>query len=45
MYFLPGWVRNVGYKDKTLEVRGWVNRSKQHFSMLVRHPSAIKLNP
>lgn len=33
------------YKDRTLEVRGWVNRSKQHFSMLVRHPSAIKINP
>jgi len=33
------------YKDKTIEVRGWLNKNKEHFSMLIRHPSAIKLNP
>jgi len=30
------------YQGKMLEVRGWLNRSKGHVSMLVRHPSAIK---
>ena len=29
------------YLDKPLEIRGWASRSKQHFSILVRHPSAI----
>jgi len=29
------------YLDKSLEIRGWASRSKQHFSILVRHPSAI----
>jgi len=31
-----------GYLGKTIEVRGWLNNSKKHFSMLIRHPSAIK---
>lgn len=31
-----------GYVGKAWEVRGWLNRSKNHFSMLIRHPSAIK---
>lgn len=28
---------------KTIEVRGWVNRYKKGFSMLVKHPGAIKI--
>ncbi|GAB4255393.1 MAG: thermonuclease family protein [Methylomicrobium sp.] len=31
------------YVGKTLEARGWLNKSKTHFSMLIRHPSALKL--
>jgi endonuclease YncB( thermonuclease family) len=31
-----------GYLGKTIEVRGWLNKSKGHLSMLIRHPSAIK---
>ena len=31
------------YVDKNLEVRGWLNQSKGRFSMLIRHPSAIKI--
>jgi endonuclease YncB( thermonuclease family) len=30
------------YLGKTLEVRGWLNKNKEHWSMLIRHPSAIK---
>ncbi len=30
------------YMGKTLEVRGWFNKSRGHLSMLIRHPSAIK---
>lgn len=30
------------YMGKTIEVRGWLNKNKGHFSMLIRHPSAIK---
>lgn len=33
------------YLNKPLEVRGWVSRQKGHYSMLVRHPSAIIVNP
>jgi len=33
------------YLGKTIEVRGWLNKSKGHFSMLIRHPSAIKVSP
>lgn len=29
------------YLGKPLEIRGWASRSKQHFSILVNHPSAI----
>lgn len=32
-----------GYVGKNLEVRGWLNRSKDRFSMLIRHPSALKV--
>jgi len=31
------------YLGKPLEIRGWASRSKQHFSILIRHPSAILL--
>lgn len=31
------------YLNKRLEVRGWVSRSKNHFSIQVRHPSALIL--
>jgi endonuclease YncB( thermonuclease family) len=31
------------YLDKTIEVRGWASRRKKHRSMLIRHPSAIKV--
>lgn len=30
------------YLNKHLEVRGWLNQYKNHRSMLIRHPSAIK---
>ena len=30
-----------GYVGKTLEVRGWLNRNRGKFAMLIRHPSAI----
>jgi micrococcal nuclease len=31
------------YLGKTIEVRGWLNNSRKHFSLLIRHPGAIKL--
>jgi endonuclease YncB( thermonuclease family) len=34
-----------GYLGKTIEVRGWLNKSKGHLSMLIRHPSAINEKP
>lgn len=30
------------YQGKTIEVRGWLNKHGDKFSMLIRHPSAIK---
>ena len=30
------------YKDRQIEVRGWVNKKKDTFSMFIRHPSQIK---
>lgn len=30
------------YRGKTLEVRGWLNKNRGGWSMLIRHPSAIK---
>ena len=30
------------YVGKTLEVRGWLNKNRKQFSMLIRHPSAIR---
>lgn len=32
------------YQGKTIEVRGWLNKRKDSFSMLIRHPSAINNN-
>jgi micrococcal nuclease len=29
------------YLGKKLEVRGWISRNRDHYSMLVRHPSAL----
>lgn len=31
----------TNYLGKNLEVRGWLNRNRGKFSMLIRHPSAI----
>ncbi len=31
------------YVGKTLEVRGWLSKNRKQFSMLIRHPSAIRL--
>ena len=31
------------YSGKQVEIRGWVRRKKTHYSMLLRHPSAIKV--
>ena len=31
------------FLGKTIEVRGWLNKSKKHFSLLIRHPGAIRL--
>ena len=30
------------YLNKTVEVRGWINRQQKYLSVLIRHPSAIK---
>jgi endonuclease YncB( thermonuclease family) len=35
----PAW---QSYQGKTIEVRGWLNKRGDIFSMLIRHPSAIK---
>lgn len=32
-----------GYLGKNLEVRGWLNKNRGGWSMLIRHPSAIKI--
>lgn len=34
-----------GYLGQTVEVRGWLNKNKEHWTMLIRHPSAIKKSP
>jgi micrococcal nuclease len=33
------------YRGKTVEVRGWLNKNRDGWSMLIRHPSAIVLIP
>jgi endonuclease YncB( thermonuclease family) len=30
------------YLGKTVEVRGWLNNSRKHFSLLIRHPGVIR---
>ena len=30
------------YLGKTIEVRGWLNKNKKHFSLVIRHPTAIR---
>jgi micrococcal nuclease len=30
------------YRGKTLEVRGWLNKNKNRYVMLLRHPSAVR---
>lgn len=29
------------YVGKSLEIRGWVSRNKDHYTMLIQHPSAL----
>ena len=29
------------YLDKSLEIRGWISRNKDHYSILIHHPSAL----
>jgi micrococcal nuclease len=41
--WLPLFPDMNGYLGKEVEVRGWLNKNKNGFSMLIRHPSAIKL--
>ena len=31
------------YVGKQVEIRGWLNRSKERYSMLIRHPSSVKM--
>ena len=31
-----------GYLGKTIEVRGWLSSNRNHFSLLIRHPGAIR---
>ena len=33
----------ASYIGKSLEVRGWASRTKTHYSILIRHPSALVL--
>jgi len=30
------------YLGRTVEVRGWLNKNRNHFSLLIRHPAAIR---
>jgi endonuclease YncB( thermonuclease family) len=41
--FLPLFPNLHSYIDKQLEVRGWINKQKQRFVLLVRHPADIKI--
>jgi endonuclease YncB( thermonuclease family) len=41
--WLPLFPEVKAYLGKTLEVRGWLNKNQQHFSLLIRHPAAIRL--
>jgi len=41
--FLPYFSPIDALKGKKIEVRGWVNKNKQQYSMQVMHPSALKI--
>jgi endonuclease YncB( thermonuclease family) len=38
---LPLFPDLSSYVGKQVEVRGWINKNKNHYSMFIRHPSAI----
>jgi micrococcal nuclease len=40
--WLPLFTEFEKYPGQTIEVRGWLNKYKGGYSMLIRHPSAIK---
>ncbi|MGR9054127.1 MAG: thermonuclease family protein, partial [Gammaproteobacteria bacterium] len=40
---LPLFPPPQSYSNQTLELRGWLHRSKDRFSMSILHPSAIKI--
>jgi micrococcal nuclease len=41
--YLPLFGEPERYLAQRIEVRGWVSRRGKHYSILVRHPSALKL--
>ena len=41
--WLPLFPDIASYRGRTVEVRGWLNKNKGGWSMLIRHPSAIKI--
>ena len=41
--WLPLFPNIDSYRGKAVEVRGWLNKQRGGWSMLVRHPSAIRL--
>jgi hypothetical protein len=41
--WLPLFPDTNTYLGKTVEVRGWLNKNRKGWSMLIRHPSAIKV--
>jgi micrococcal nuclease len=42
--WLPLFPDIDSYRGKTVEIRGWLNKNRGGFSMLIRHPSAIKIS-
>lgn len=41
--WLPLFPGPNSYRGRNLEVRGWLNKNRGGWSMLIRHPSAIKI--
>lgn len=41
--WLPLFPDINSYLNRTVEVRGWLNKNRQGWSMLIRHPSALKV--
>lgn len=41
--WLPLFPDINNYRGRTVEVRGWLNKNRGGWSMLIRHPSAIKI--